>query len=164
MKLENTGMVNDTASSANPILAKPFDAGTSSAVACARSWLLGQGNNPTNTTGVVTSDYDPEAVRRTLVQKCMKGPVLSAKEKQGKIQELMGLGTESILAAATAAAAEYCMPDNDDEMALDDVEPASVPMDTTVRKPKQGAPLKTENHRSIVVLIISNEVCLHKMN
>ena len=41
MKLENTGMVNDTASSANPILAKPFDAGTSSAVAYARSRLLG---------------------------------------------------------------------------------------------------------------------------
>jgi hypothetical protein len=28
MKLENTGMVNDTSSSANPILAKPFDVGT----------------------------------------------------------------------------------------------------------------------------------------
>ena len=59
MKLETAGLVNDTASSANPILA----------------------NHPTNTAGVVTSDDDPEAARRTLVQKCMKDPALNAKEK-----------------------------------------------------------------------------------
>eukprot|EP00581_Thalassiosira_minuscula_P008299 CAMPEP_0183702758 /NCGR_PEP_ID=MMETSP0737-20130205/759_1 /TAXON_ID=385413 /ORGANISM="Thalassiosira miniscula, Strain CCMP1093" /LENGTH=1186 /DNA_ID=CAMNT_0025929429 /DNA_START=37 /DNA_END=3598 /DNA_ORIENTATION=+ len=65
---------------------------------------------------------DPQVLRRQLIQTCMKNPNLTAQEKQLRIQQLMKMGSEAILAAVADPKAAEGAPSSElesNEMAVD---------------------------------------------
>mmetsp|Transcript_19213 Transcript_19213/g.41635 ORF Transcript_19213/g.41635 Transcript_19213/m.41635 type:complete len:1158 (-) Transcript_19213:1600-5073(-) len=83
----------------NPILPKPF--GDQLAAAARAQNKRARGD--------LEAESDPNAIRRQLIQECMKNPHLTAKEKQQKVQELMKADPNAILNIASTASNELVL-------------------------------------------------------
>lgn len=96
---------------AGGMLAKPFEGNPRDQLAAA---ARARAQRAKEDNAAPAASKDPQAIRRRLIQETMKDSQLTPKEKQTKVQELMKMGTEGLLAAAASV-----VPSQETEMVLD---------------------------------------------